>query len=108
MRHQKDSPKQNCFSCRARIKNRKSSRLAMCSRLYVSLLSILILPGARAVQLFNEDILPAEVSRRLDDYWRAYKVTCSDNPKRHYYGMYTFHSALLVKVASLFYHNEQM
>jgi len=110
MRYQKDSPKQNYLDCRARTKNRKSSRVAMCSRLYVSLLSILILSGARAMQPFDEDILPAEVSRRLDDYWRAYKVTCSEKrgiPKNIIMECTLSILPSLVKVASLFYYNEQ-
>ncbi|KAL0121572.1 hypothetical protein PUN28_006830 [Cardiocondyla obscurior] len=46
----------------------------MCLRLCATLLSILILPGTRAIQLFNEDTLPPKVSEKLNDYWQTYKT----------------------------------
>ncbi|XP_071558789.1 cathepsin 8 [Temnothorax nylanderi] len=46
----------------------------MCSRLCATLVMILILPGIRAIQPFNGDTLPSNISEKLDDYWRTYKT----------------------------------
>ncbi|XP_011170355.1 procathepsin L [Solenopsis invicta] len=46
----------------------------MCSRLCATLLSILILPGTRAIEPFNGDTLPPNISEKLDDYWQNYKT----------------------------------
>ncbi|KYN10542.1 PREDICTED: cathepsin L1-like [Trachymyrmex cornetzi] len=46
----------------------------MCSRLCATLLSILILPRAFAIQAFDGDTLPPKISEKLNDYWKAYKT----------------------------------
>ncbi|XP_012533189.1 cathepsin L1 isoform X1 [Monomorium pharaonis] len=46
----------------------------MCSRLCATLLSILILPGTRAIRAFDGDTLPSNISEKLDNYWKTYKT----------------------------------